>query len=121
MSFVVCYMIIDLGVKAALVERCARFAVAVEIPQRSLSSVNVFAEHRDSLAQILGSAVLNALCKSLPHLCRCFGKGCVDLNKDIQLIVYTYSNECIWNLSNTTGKQVILLTPIVYLEKLGPS
>lgn len=64
MGFGVYYMIIDLGMKAGLVESCARLAVGVEIPQCSLSSVYVSIVHRDNLAQVSGSAVLNASCKS---------------------------------------------------------
>lgn len=56
------YMIIDLGIEANLFKSCARLAVGFEIPQCSLSSVYVSTVHKDSLAQILGSAVLNASC-----------------------------------------------------------
>jgi len=64
MGFGLYYVIIYLGTKAGQVESCARLAVGVEIPQCCLSSVYLPIVHRDSLAQISGSAVQNASCKS---------------------------------------------------------
>lgn len=64
MGFGVYYMITGLDMKAGLSESCARLAVGVEIPQCNLSSVYLSTVHRDSPAQISGSVVLNASCKS---------------------------------------------------------